>query len=97
MGGSWQTRKASADLSIFPIRRSSWAKARIETAKLVNSISQWRTFILVNPASCGVHALSFPFMFPVSLHSFISDCRLLGDSHFACRLELYRKNNRQHL
>jgi hypothetical protein len=38
--------KASADLSIFP-------------AKPVNSISQWRTFILVNQLSL-VRALNFP-------------------------------------
>lgn len=28
---------------------------------VLNSISQWRTLILVNPALRGVHALSFPF------------------------------------
>ena len=48
MDGSRRTRKASADLSIF--RRRG----------VFSSILQWRTFILVNPAICGVHALSFP-------------------------------------
>lgn len=49
MDGSRQTRKASADLSIF--RRRG----------VFSSILQWRTFILVNPALRGAHALSFPF------------------------------------
>ena len=64
MDGSWQTRKASADLSIFR-RRSG----------VFGSILQWRTFILVNLARRGVHALSFPFKFSsVSfLLFFISD------------------------
>jgi hypothetical protein len=40
-----------------------------EKEQAVNSILQWRTHILVNPARRGVHALSFPGM--VSIHLLI--------------------------
>ncbi len=63
MGGSWQTRKASADLSIFSMGLIEQGNARIKISPMGSSISQWRTFILVNPARCGVHALSFPILF----------------------------------
>ncbi len=77
MGGSWRTRKASADLSIFPKCGSCWVKARIETCNLVNSISQWRTFILVNPASCGVHALSFPLFKVTNFAPFLFEAGII--------------------
>lgn len=86
MGGSWQTRKASADLSIFPASRSGGEEPRSETCKLGSSISQWRTFILVNLAFCGVHALSFPFYFSCLPPFLLSDRHLTGDSHFCLQV-----------